>query len=134
MSENPHAVTKTASTSVAETSRRLLELLDHAGATVFAVIDQAAAARTVGQDLRETILVLFGNPAAGTPVMAAQPLAALDLPLRILIWDDIGTTRVSYLDPAALADRYGVDPELLAKLSVVHMLSDKLAADDAASS
>lgn len=129
MSENTHVVTKTASTSVTETSRRLLELLEHAGATVFAVIDQAAAARTVGQDLRETILVLFGNPAAGTPVMAAQPLAALDLPLRILIWDDNGTTRVSYLDPAALADRYGVDPALLAKLGVVHVLSDKLAAD-----
>ena len=131
MSENPHVVTKTASTSVGETSRRLLELLEHAGATVFAVIDQAAAARSVGQDLRETILVLFGNPAAGTPVMAAQPLAALDLPLRILIWDDNGTTRVSYLDPAALADRYGVDPALLAKLGVVHVLSDKLAVDDA---
>ncbi|WP_194908839.1 DUF302 domain-containing protein [Catenulispora rubra] len=128
MSENPHVVTKTASTSVTETSRRLLELLEHAGATVFAIIDQAAAARTVGQDLRETILVLFGNPAAGTPVMAAQPLAALDLPLRILIWDDNGTTRVSYLDPAALADRYGVDSELLGKLGAVHVLSDKLAA------
>jgi uncharacterized protein (DUF302 family) len=133
MSENPHVVTKTASMSVTETSRRLLELLEHAGATVFAVIDQAAAARTVGQDLRETILVLFGNPAAGTPVMAAQPLAALDLPLRILIWDDNGTTRVSYLDPAAFADRYGVDPELLAKLGAVRVLSDKLAADAASS-
>lgn len=133
MSENAHVVTKTASTSVTETGRRLLELLEHAGATVFAVIDQAAAARTAGQELRETILVLFGDPAAGTPVMAAQPLAALDLPLRILIWDDNGTTRVSYLDPAALADRYGVDPELLAKLAVVHTLSDKLAGDASSS-
>jgi uncharacterized protein (DUF302 family) len=60
--------------------------------------------------------------------MAAEPLAALDLPLRILLWDDEGTTRISYLDPAALTDRYGVAPELLAKLAVIHGLTDKLAA------
>lgn len=124
-----HTVTKTAPTSVTTTTRRLLELLEHAGVTVFGVVDQAAAARTAGQDLRDTILVLFGNPAAGTPVMDAHPLAALDLPLRILLWDDNGTTRVSYLDPAALAERYGVEPALLEKLAVIHKLSDTLVAD-----
>jgi len=121
-------ITKTAPTSVTMTTRRLLELLEHAGATVFAVIDQAAAARTAGQELRDTILVLFGNPAAGTPVMDAHPLAALDLPLRILLWDDNGSTRVSYLDPAALGERYGVEPALLEKLAVIHKLSDALVA------
>ncbi|MEY9935002.1 uncharacterized protein (DUF302 family) [Catenulispora sp. GP43] len=125
---NASIVTKTATTSVSMTARRLLEVLEHAGATVFAVIDQAEAARSVGQDLRDTILVLFGNPAAGTPVMGAHPLAALDLPLRILLWDDNGTTRVSYLDPAALGERYGVEPELLEKLNAIHVISDALAA------
>jgi uncharacterized protein (DUF302 family) len=121
-------ITKTAPTSVTMTTRRLLELLEHAGATVFSVIDQSAAARTAGQELRDTILVLFGNPAAGTPVMDAHPLAALDLPLRILVWDDNGTTRVSYLDPAALGERYGVEAALLEKLAVIHKLSDTLVA------
>ncbi|MEY9910612.1 uncharacterized protein (DUF302 family) [Catenulispora sp. MAP12-49] len=125
---NASIVTKTATTSVTMTARRLLEVLEHAGATVFAVIDQAEAARSVGQDLRDTILVLFGNPAAGTPVMDAHPLAALDLPLRILLWDDDGTTRVSYLDPAAFGERYGVEPALLEKLNAVHAVSDALAA------
>jgi len=134
MSVNAHIVTKTAHTSVTMTTRRLLELLEHAGATVFAVIDQSAAARTAGQELRDTILVLFGNPAAGTPVMDAHPLAALDLPLRILLWDDDGTTRVSYLDPAAFAERYGVEPALLEKLAVVHRLADALAAEPGSSS
>ena len=54
----------------------------------FAVIDQAAEARQAGQRLRDTVLVLFGSPAAGTPVMAASPLAALDLPLKVLVWGD----------------------------------------------
>lgn len=55
-----------------------------------------------------------------------HPLAALDLPLRVLLWDDDGTTRVSYLDPAAFGERYGVEPALLEKLQVIHKLSDAL--------
>ena len=125
---NSPVVTKTATTSVTMTARRLLEVLEHAGATVFAVIDQAEAARTAGLELRDTILILFGNPAAGTPVMDAHPLAALDLPLRILLWDDNGTTRVTYLDPAALTERYGVEPEMLDKLKSIHAVSDALTA------
>lgn len=123
---NSPVVTKTATTSVTMTARRLLEVLEHAGATVFAVLDQAEAARTAGLELRDTILIMFGNPAAGTPVMDAHPLAALDLPLRILLWDDNGTTRVTYLDPAALTERYGVEPEMLDKLKSIHALSDAL--------
>ncbi|MGH3280149.1 MAG: DUF302 domain-containing protein [Trebonia sp.] len=78
-------------------------LLTAKGMKLFAVIDQAAEARQVGLTLRETMLVIFGNPKAGTPVMAAAPLSALDLPLKVLIWADGEQAKVSYYAPAALA-------------------------------
>ena len=83
-------VTKLSPRPVAATVARFTELLAGKGVKVFAVIDQAAAAREAGLDLRETVLVIFGSPAAGTPVMAAAPLSALDLPLKIVVWDDAG--------------------------------------------
>ena len=98
---------------VADTVARLLDLLGSKGIKVFAVIDQQAEARAVGLDLRETTLVIFGNPAAGTGVMAAAPLAALDLPLKVLVWAEPGRgTFVSYTAPAALAARYGLEPRV----------------------
>jgi uncharacterized protein (DUF302 family) len=78
--------------------------------------------------LRETTLVVFGNPAAGTPVMADVPLAALDLPLKVLIWDDAGQTKVTYYGPAALAARYDLNTDLMAKLAVIDPLTDALVA------
>src|SRR6516225_7643589 len=80
--------TKVSPSSVSETVARLTGILGSKGLKVFAVIDQSAEASQVGLKLRDTTLVLFGNPAAGTPVMVAAPLAALDLPLKVLIWDD----------------------------------------------
>ena len=65
----------------------------------------------MGLELRETTLVVFGNPVAGTPVMEAAPLAALDLPLKVLVWaDGERGTQVSYTDPSVLAARYGLGP------------------------
>jgi uncharacterized protein (DUF302 family) len=107
---------------------RLTSLLAAKGVKVFATIDQRAAARAVGLDLRETVLVIFGNPAAGTPVMAAVPLAALDLPLKVLIWDDEGQAKVTYYAPATLAARHHLDAELAANLAVVDPLTDALVA------
>jgi uncharacterized protein (DUF302 family) len=78
--------------------------------------------------LPETTLVLFGNPAAGTPVMVAAPMSALDLPLKVLIWDDAGTTRVTYYGPAALAARYDLNADLTAKLAAIDPLTDALIA------
>jgi uncharacterized protein (DUF302 family) len=124
------AVTKTSSRSVADTVARLTDLLGSKGVKVFAVIDQQAEARAVGLDLRETTLVIFGNPAAGTGVMAASPLAALDLPLKVLVWAEPGgVTSVSYTAPAALAARYGLTDEAAAALAVVDGLTDALVAD-----
>src|SRR5262245_60284553 len=91
--------TKVSPRSVTDTVSRLTGILSAKGMKVFAVIDQSAEASRVGMQLRETTLVLFGNPAAGTPVMAAVPLAALDLPLKVLVWADDGQTKVTYYGP-----------------------------------
>jgi len=124
----PGIVSKPSPRSVAETVARLTELIAVKGMTLFAVIDQQAAARGAGEDLRDTTLVLFGSPAAGTPVMAAAPLAALDLPLKVLIWDDGGQTLVTYTAPEALAARYQLSDELAARLAGIGPLTDALIA------
>lgn len=90
-SEHTRIVTKISPRSVSETVSRLTELLSARGITLFAVIDQRAEAQKAGLDLRETTLVTFGNPAWGTPVMSATPLAALDLPLKVVVWADRDT-------------------------------------------
>jgi uncharacterized protein (DUF302 family) len=120
--------TKVSPRSVGDTVSRLTSILSARGMKVFAVIDQSAEASQAGLQLRETTLVLFGNPAAGTPVMAAAPFAALDLPLKVLIWADEGQTKVSYYGPAALAARYGLSEELAAKLAGIDPLTDGLIA------
>lgn len=121
------AVTKSSPRAFDDTVTRLLQLLQDKGLKVFAVIDQAAEARAVGLELRATTLVVFGNPAAGTPVMAAVPLSALDLPLKILVWtDEDAGTQVSYVDPAVLAERYGLGPDLAAAFEGINPLTDAL--------
>src|SRR5580700_8600196 len=119
----PGVVTKQSTRSVVDTVARFVELLGSKGVKVFTVIDQRAEARAAGLDLRETTLVVFGNPAAGTPVMETAPLAALDLPLKVLVWDDVQSgTKVSYTDPSVLAARYGLSPELAAAFEGMHPL------------
>jgi len=120
--------TKVSPRSVAATVARLTGILSAKDMKVFAVIDQSEEAREAGQQLRETTLVIFGSPAAGTPVMDAAPLAALDLPLKILIWADGSRTNVTYYSPAAIAARYGLSAELAAKLAGIDPLTDALIA------
>ena len=120
--------TKVSPRSVADTVSRLTGILSAKGIKVFAVIDQRAEARQAGLELRETTLVIFGNPAAGTPVMAAVPLAAPDLPLKVLIWADDGQTKVTYYSPAAQAVRYNLSAELAAGLASIDPLTDALVA------
>ena len=120
--------TKISPRSVTETTSRLTGILSAKGLKVFAVIDQSGEANAVGMKLRETTLVLFGNPAAGTPVMVAAPLSALDLPLKVLIWADDGQTKVTYYGPAALAARYDLNADLTAKLAAIDPLTDALVA------
>ena len=122
----PGVVTKVSPRSFADTLARLQELLAEKNVKLFSVIDQRAEARGAGLDLRDTTLVIFGNPAAGTPVMDAAPLSALDLPLKVLIWDDAGQTKVSYYAPATLAARHHLSADLAARLGAVDPITDAL--------
>jgi len=121
--------TKVSPRSVAATVSRLTGILSAKGMKVFAVIDQSEEARGAGLKLRDTTLVIFGNPAAGTPVMDAAPMSALDLPLKVLIWADGNRTNVTYYSPAAIAARYGLSDELAAKLAGIDPLTDALVAE-----
>jgi uncharacterized protein (DUF302 family) len=91
---------------------------------LFAVIDHSGEAKAVGLELRDTKLVIFGSPQAGTPVMQAAPFAALDLPLKVVVWADADQTRLSYTAPAALAARYDLSDELAARLAGIEKLTD----------
>ena len=122
-------VTKLSYQSVAGTVERLTGMLKEKAITLFAVIDQSAAARQVGLELRETTLVIFGSPVAGTPAMAASPLSALDLPLKVLIWSDEGQTKVSYYAPAVLASRHHLDADLAHNLAGIDALTEALVAN-----
>jgi uncharacterized protein (DUF302 family) len=121
-------VTKASPRSVADTVSRLTDLVGAKGMKVFAVIDQATEARDVGLELRPTTLVFFGSPVAGTPVMVAAPVAALDLPLKVLVWQKGDQTKVSYLAPSALAARYGLSADLAQNLAGIDGLTDALVA------
>ena len=118
--------TKLSRRSVSETVAKLTELIGARGMTIFAVIDQAEAARKVGLHLRPTTLVVFGNPVMGTAVMEAVPLSALDLPLKILVWADAEQTKVSYVAPGTIAARYALDADLAANLSGIDALTEFL--------
>ncbi len=91
-----------------ETIARLENTIAEAGGTVFAKIDQSGTAAGVGLSLRPTTLLIFGNPKAGTPLMAAFPLIGLDLPLKIQVWDENGTVNVAYVPAHVIAKRYDV--------------------------
>jgi uncharacterized protein (DUF302 family) len=121
-------VSKLSPRPVNDTVVRLTAMISATGMKLFAVIDQAAEARQAGLELRETTLVIFGNPAAGTPIMAASPLAALDLPLKILVWDDAGQTKISYNAPAWLAVRHHLSESLTGNLAGIDPLTDALIA------
>ena len=102
-------VTLRSTYDVATTLQRLREALAAKGITVFAEIDHAAGATSVGLPLRPTTLVIFGNPNAGTPLMQAAQTTGIDLPLKILVWQDAqGVAQVSFNDPAWIAARHGL--------------------------
>jgi uncharacterized protein (DUF302 family) len=126
---HPDYTSKDSPWTVADTVQRLTGLITERGLTVFVTIDQSDEARRVGLELRDTVLVLFGSPKAGTPVMVQEPLAALDLPLKLLVWDDGGRTLVSYLKPAVLSARYALTRSLAAPLDGIQALVDALLTD-----
>jgi len=94
---------------VKATADRLENTLKQKGMTVFARIDHAAGAQKVGQKLRPTELIVFGNPKVGTPLMQCRQSTAIDLPQKALIWEDQeGTVWYSYNDPNYLVERHGI--------------------------
>lgn len=129
-SDQGAVVTKRNNRSVSETVSRLTELIHAKGMRLFATIDQSAEARDIGLELRETVLVIFGDPGSGTAVMSDVPLAALDLPLKVLVWADEDHTNVTYTAPAELARRYRLSPHLAARLAGIEVLTDAVVAPE----
>jgi uncharacterized protein (DUF302 family) len=125
--EGDGITTLTSSHGASETLARLLGEIAARGLTLFAVIDHGGGARTAGLELRDSKVVIFGSPRGGTPAMAAAPTLALELPLRILIWQDGEAVRISFTTPAALADRFGLAPELAAPLAGVEAIARAIA-------
>jgi uncharacterized protein (DUF302 family) len=101
--------------SVAETLSRLETIVQRKGLTILARIDHSGDAAKAGLTMQPAHLLLFGNPKAGTPVMIASPTAAIDLPLKALVWQGAdGVVRLSYNSPAWLKERHGI-PDALAQ-------------------
>ena len=111
MSENAPMRTVLSSAGHAETLSRLLDAIASRNMTVFAQIDHAAAAREVGLVLSDEVVVLFGNPRGGTPLMEADARIGIELPLRILVWDAGDGTIVGYNDPRDLTRAYDVSDQ-----------------------
>jgi uncharacterized protein (DUF302 family) len=117
-------VHKPSNHSVDETLRKLQAILEEKGIAVFAMIDHSGEAQKVGMKMRPTKLLIFGNPKGGTPLMLAAPSIAIDLPLKILVWeDDQGKAWVSYNSPEYLAERHGLPQQLLQNIAFVETLA-----------
>jgi|SRR5450432_3638943 uncharacterized protein (DUF302 family) len=109
--------------NVKETMDKLETGFRSKGITIYGRIDQQAEAKKVELMLRPLELLIFGNPRAGVPLMQKEPLSALDLPLKLLAWEDAdGKVWVSYNDPRYLQNRFGLPQELIDKLSIVETL------------
>ena len=114
--------------SVDDSVEGVKELLEQKGITLFALIDHSGEATRVGMQMRPTKLLIFGNPRAGTSVMLAAPAVAIDLPLKILIWEDAqGKVWITYNDPSYLQRRHNFPSDLLANIGVAGELARKAA-------
>ena len=122
-------VTKKSAYSVGETVDRLAAAVEAAGAKVFARVDHAAGANAVGQDLRPTQMLMFGNPKLGTPALQAAQSAGLDLPLRAVVYEDAaGDVFLAYHFPSTLSAVHGIpaDAGVLARMTgALGKLTDK---------
>jgi uncharacterized protein (DUF302 family) len=118
-------ITKRSSMSVAQTVDRLKGVIDDRGFMLFRVIDHSGTAEQVGVQMPDSKLVMFGKPTVGATVMVAAPLAGLDLPLKVLVWEDgNGLVSASYNSPVFLAERLHIDGELRAPFDAVASIVD----------
>ena len=114
--------------SVEQTVEKLKSILQSKGVNLFALIDHSGEAEKVGMKMRPTKLLIFGSPKAGTPLMVASPSIAIDLPLKILIWEDAaGKVWVTYNSPAFLQERHGLPQDLMKNISVIETLAQNAA-------
>lgn len=127
-SKDSGIINKPSNHSVNQTVDRLKNILQSKGVTLFALVDHSGEADKVGMKMPPTKLLIFGNPKAGTPVMLAAPSIAIDLPLKILVWEDAqGKVWVSYNNSEYLQQRHGVPEDLLANIGVAASLALKAA-------
>jgi uncharacterized protein (DUF302 family) len=111
--------------SVDETTRRLTSSLQQKGIKLFAMIDHSGEAQAAGLELRPTRLLIFGNPKAGTPIMQVSQLSGIDLPLKILIWEDEQKqTWISWNTPEYLQQRHGFPEELKKNIAAAGALAE----------
>jgi uncharacterized protein (DUF302 family) len=116
-------ITKPAWESVAQTIDGLKRLISDRGFTLFNVIDHRGVAERAGVQMPDSKLVLFGKPALGATVMLAAPLVALDVPLKVLVWEDRnGAVSVSYNAPGFLAERHHLEGALRAPFEAVESI------------
>jgi uncharacterized protein (DUF302 family)/uncharacterized membrane protein YidH (DUF202 family) len=121
-------INKPSNHSVDQTVEKLKTILQAKGVTLFALVDHSGEAEKVGMKMCPTKLLIFGSPKAGTPLMLAAPSIAIDLPLKILVWEDgQGRVWVSYNSPDYLKERHGLPLELLTNIAVVETLAAKAA-------
>jgi uncharacterized protein (DUF302 family)/uncharacterized membrane protein YidH (DUF202 family) len=121
-------INKLSNHSVDQTVEKLKNILQSKGITLFALVDHSGEAERVGMKMRPTKLLIFGSPKAGTPLMLAAPSIAIDLPLKILVWEDSqGKVWVSYNSPDYLRERHGLPQDLLQNIAVVETLAAKAA-------
>lgn len=121
-------VNKPSHHSVDQTVKNLTSMLEARGVTLFALVDHSGEAERAGMQMRPTKLLIFGSPKAGTPLMLAAPSIAIDLPLKILIWeDDQGAVWLSYNTTAYLQQRHAVPEALVQNIAVVETLADQAA-------
>ena len=114
--------------SVDKTVEKLKGILDAKGVMLFALVDHSGEAAKVGMRMRPTKLLIFGSPKAGTPLMLAAPGIAIDLPLKILVWEDeSGQAWVSYNSPGYLRERHNLPAELMTNIAVIEALAAKAA-------
>ncbi|MEH2037296.1 DUF302 domain-containing protein [Nostoc sp.] len=120
MNANNGIISQLSQYSVPVTIDRLEAILEVKGITIFTRIDQQAEAEKVGLSLCPTQLLLFGNPKAGTSLMVAEPTIALDLPLKVLVWEATdGKVWVSYNDPNYLKQRFSLSDELVKNIAII---------------
>ena len=121
-------VNKPSKHSVDDTLAKLQHILEGKGIAVFALVDHSGEAAKVGMNMRPTKLLIFGNPKGGTPLMLAAPSIAIDLPLKILIWqDDQENVWVSYNTPEYLAERHGLPSNLAQNIAFIEALAVSIA-------